>query len=247
MTSIALAPPRNKSPRLGLRLAHLLDPLPTFEAHRPGSAGRGAVERYIAAQFETVHGAHIHDFMPLLLTMQCGDEPSAAAGMRPALAGPLFLERYLPQPVESVLSARSGRDVRRDGVVEIGNLVATRKGSNYLLFLVLAAVLRQLDFQWCVFTATPPVLSVLHRLGVELQVLCAADLGCIREGDRADWGRYYEQRPLVVAGEIAPNVDALQHRLLTAGVLSLFQQPVAALSAAIAAMPFVPPQRDSHA
>lgn len=244
MTTTTLTLGNAAPPPASALLDRLVDPMPTFATHLRGSPGRSAVEGYIADQFKAVHGAQIHDFMPVLLTMRCNGKLSAVAGLRMAGSQPLFLEQYLEHRVEQVLGVQFGRTVARSGVVEIGNLVATRKGSNYLLFLVLAAILRQLQYDWCVFTATPPVLKVLGKLGIQLHHLCAADIGRLDAGARADWGQYYDQRPVVVAGEIASNVEALQQRLLIAGVLSMFQQSVDRLAVDISA---TSPVRDLNA
>ena len=127
------------------RLARLLNPAPAFQAHLPGGAERARVEQYIAARFREVHGANIHDFMPVLLTMGCHGRTTAATGVRAATRQPLFLEQYLSGPVEQSLGAAVGTAIPRARIAEIGNLVATQGGSSYLLFMVLTAILEQND------------------------------------------------------------------------------------------------------
>jgi hypothetical protein len=205
------------------RLARLLNPAPAFQAHPPGSAERARVEQYIAARFRDVHGANIHDFMPVLLTLSCHGHTTAATGVRAAARQPLFLEQYLARPVEQVLGAVAGKTLRRANIAEIGNLVATQAGSSYLLFLVLTAILEQAGFDWVVFTATPQVQKVLAHLGLAVHRLCHADPGRLTESSAAEWGSYYASQPQVVTGRVAGAMAVLNQRTLYSTVLSLFR------------------------
>jgi len=215
------------------RLARLLTPAPAFRAHLAGSPERLKVEQYIAQQFRAVHGATIHDFMPVLLTMGCHGMTTAAAGVRAATNQALFLEQYLSRPVESSLTELAGHMVDRAGIAEIGNLVATQGGSSYLLFMVLTAVLQQAGFDWVVFTATPQVQKVLASLGLQIHALCEADPARLTHSDLAEWGRYYNSRPQVVAGNVAKAMQVLEQRTLYASILALFHTTIRALAAEI--------------
>jgi len=179
----------NVDAKAARRLARLLNPAPAFLAHLPGDSERARVEEYIAAKFQAVHGATIHDFMPVLLTMGCHGKITSATGIRAAAVQPLFLEQYLAQPIESTLGGLAGQPVRRDNIAEIGNLVATQGGSSYLLFMVLTAVLEQAGFEWVVFTATPQVQKVLAYLGLPVHELCEADPARLTESSVLEWGR----------------------------------------------------------
>ena len=90
---------RADKPASLFRLGRLLSPCPAFDLFLPETDQRHRVTEYIANQFKAAHGASIHDFMPLLLTMQCQGEFSAVSGVRPAARHPLFLEQYLGQSV----------------------------------------------------------------------------------------------------------------------------------------------------
>ncbi|WP_295802190.1 thermostable hemolysin [uncultured Microbulbifer sp.] len=167
------------------------------------------VESYITAQFRDVYGARIRHFLPWLLTCGKGDELHGVLGLRRAEQEPLFLEQYLGLPVEEVLSAAADEPVARDGIVEIGNLVATARGSSRLLFLMLAELFAAADLTWAIFTATPEVQHLLQKLTDNQRVLCRADGACLGTA-LADWGSYYACRPAVVA----INVDAERRKLL---------------------------------
>jgi hypothetical protein len=215
------------------RLQRLLNPLPAFAAHVPGSPERSSVEQYIANQFQAVHGATIHEFMPILLTMSCHGRISAATGIRAATERPLFLEQYLTRPIEVAIYGAAGTPVRRSRVAEIGNLVATRGGASYLLFMVLTNMLEAANFDWVVFTATPQVQKSIAYLGLETHVLGAADPERLTRSSAEEWGRYYDNRPMVVAGQVADAMNVLSRRKLCASALSLFRSPVNDLAGTI--------------
>jgi hypothetical protein len=219
--------------RAARRLARLLNPAPAFQAHLPGSAERARVEAYIAKQFRAVHGANIHDYMPVLLTMGCHGLTTAATGIRAAAGQDLFLEQYLSVPVEDAVGELAGRVITRNGVAEIGNLVATQGGSSYLLFMVLTAVLQRAGFEWVVFTATPQVQKVLAYLGLQVHVLCEADPGRLTQSSAGEWGRYYQSKPKVVAGNVADAMQILNERMLYSSVLALFRNAIDELAGAV--------------
>lgn len=220
-------------PRTARRLARLLDPAPAFRAFLPGSPGRAGVEDYIAQRFFAVHGASINEFMPVLLTMGCHGSTSAAAGIRAAGSQALFLEHYLESPVEGAVSAVAGAPVRRAGIAEIGNLVATRGGASYLLFMVLTAILGRAGFEWVVFTATPQVQRALSHLGLETDCLCKADPARLGPADAERWGRYYANGPRVVTGDVSRAVALLNQRKLPAGALALFGGAIETLATSV--------------
>jgi len=216
------------------RLARLLNPAPSFDAHLPGQRERATVEHYIAERFFAAHGARVHDFMPVLLTMGCNGQLTAATGIRSAAAQPLFLEQYLPQPVEDAVSQLARQSVARSQLAEIGNLVASQGGSSYLLFMVLTAILDRAGFEWVTFTATPQVRKVLAVLGLQTHVLCAADPARLTQGSAQEWGRYYATAPQVVAGRVPEAMAVLEQRLLYASVLALFRPRIEQLATVVA-------------
>ena len=88
----------------------LLKPAPVFRACLSGDPERDRVEGYIATRFREVHGANIHDFMPVLVTMGCHGFPTAAAGIRAAAVGGGYEEirgTSFATPIVAGLLARS--------------------------------------------------------------------------------------------------------------------------------------------
>jgi len=215
------------------RLLQLLAPAPVFQAHSPNDCGRNEVESYIATHFHKAHGAIISDFMPVLLTMGCNGNITAATGVRAAATQPLFLEQYLDEPVERIVTRITDSTVTRSEIAEIGNLVATQGGASYLLFMVLTAVLDEAGFGWVTFTATPQVQKVLGRLGLPVQRLCAADASRLGPESAKEWGRYYASRPQVVVGNVSGARVLLEQHALYAGALNLFDETITRLATAV--------------
>ncbi|MCI1710882.1 MAG: thermostable hemolysin [Chiayiivirga sp.] len=201
------------SPRAALRQVQLLD----FGLHQRGDNSRSAVEDYIRNRFAAVHGARITHFLPHLVSVGHGDTHCAAVGLAMAARSRLFAETYLDAPVERMIERQLGEPVARADILEIGNLVSTWKGSSLLLFVFLSELIAHLGQRFVLFTATPEVERLLARLGYAPQVLAEADPAQLPDGG-VQWGRYYERRPRVMFGEVAPAVAAARRDLLYRGV-----------------------------
>ncbi len=176
-----------------------------------GSTRRHALEAFIRARFADYYAARIHHFMPCLLGFEDEDgKVQAAAGLRPAReAQGLFLERYLDAPIESVVSDHTGLPVARRDLVEVGNFAAQGPGGARLLITALTDLVGAQGFRWVVFTGTAMLLNSFQRLGLPLIELGAADPA--RMGaDLADWGRYYDTHPQVMAANVAETHKRLQ-------------------------------------
>ena len=201
----------------------------SYELHlaSPGSARRVALEQFVCQRFELQHGARIRHFMPCLfgLENQIG-QLLGAVGVRSGNSGPLFLERYLDEPIQSAIGARLGNSVPGRGeLVEVGNLAADSPGAARLLIVAMTDLLVALGFRWVTFTGTPTLLNSFQRLGLTPIALGEADPARMGE-ELADWGSYYDNRPLVMAGDIHGG----HQRLLQLGAYPrLGHQPLYAL------------------
>lgn len=166
-----------------------------------GSPRRPAGEAFIAEVFRHRHGAELEHFAPNLVLLERSGRIVAAAGWRSAADEPLFLECYLDEPVEAAVGRLAGHPVSRAHIVEVGHLASDTPGGTVAVILALADRLDRLGFEWVVFTATGELISIFRRLGLPPLAIAAADPR--RLGDQADrWGRYYDGRPVVVAGRI---------------------------------------------
>lgn len=168
----------------------------------PGDDQRALFEAFIQQRFRKAHGADIRHFMPELFGMHndSGDL-CAVAGVRRAHLESLFLERYMDEPIEPLISAAADRPVDRRGIVEVGNLAASDTGSARLSIIAITYLLAMGGLEWVTFTGNIGLVNSFHRLGLKPVTLCAADPA--RLGDeRQHWGSYYESKPWVHVGNI---------------------------------------------
>lgn len=189
-----------------------------FQLANPADSERLALECYIGHCFAKAYGANLTHFLPLLLAYGEGCDFHSALGMRRADSGALFLEQYLDAPVEACLSTAAGVPVARSQIVEIGNLVSSARGSSRMLFLILAELMAAADLTWAIFTATPEVHRLLQKLTDNQLSLCRAD-GTRLGAALADWGTYYDTRPVVTAINVAAEREKLLQRPLVGELL----------------------------
>jgi hypothetical protein len=183
-----------------------------LQLHRVGSARRQEVEAFISAVYRQRYGAELRHFAPMLVGLH--DEHGdcvAAAGYRAANGEPLFLERYLSGAVESLLPASAGRRTPRERIVEVGHLVTARAGAGRRLILLLGPHLAAQGFDWVVSTLTQELRNLFVRMGVAPLALGAADPAVLGD-EAAQWGSYYDHRPLVLAGRLDAALQMLARR-----------------------------------
>lgn len=168
----------------------------------PEDSLRSTLESFIQQRFRKAHGADIRHFMPELFGMSdMSGTLSAVVGVRLASDGPLFLEGYLDESIEPLISAAAGQSVARTSVVEVGNLAASDTGSARLSIIVMTYLLAMGGLEWVAFTGSLGLVNSFHRLGLKPVTLCAADPARLGE-ERHAWGSYYESKPWVHVGNI---------------------------------------------
>ncbi len=161
---------------------------------------RAELEAFVGAAFKRGHDATVTSFMPTLLSFRdrAGDL-RGVVGLRAATPQPLYLEQYLEKPVETAIAAATGHPVRREQVVEVGNLAGANCRAAMRMVALLPGYLLSRDYRWIVFTATSTVRGILEGFGAPLVELARAD-GARVAGSPDRWGRYYEKDPRVLAG-----------------------------------------------
>jgi hypothetical protein len=185
---------------------------------------RSLLETHIHAAYARAYGADIQEFMPLLIGLESNDgRILGAMGLRLAADEGLLLEHYLELPIEQTLESRLGRPVERASIVELGNLAAGSPGAARLLVVALNAYLHAAGFDWVSFTAVPVLRNVFARMGLGLMELGSADASCL-ENSRNDWGSYYRQHPVVVAGDIEYGFGRLDRLIQAEQVHSLLSR-----------------------
>ncbi|MGB5325559.1 MAG: thermostable hemolysin [Pseudomonadales bacterium] len=168
-----------------------------------GHPERDETQAFIIEGFATIHNASVHQFMPNLISLR-DKKIRAVIGVRSAKE-PLFIERYLDLPIE-----QHGRlNIPRQQIAEVGNLVSSSRHFTLLLFMVTATSLDQAGFKEMVFCATGRVADILRCAGASPQPIAEAD-GERLGASLAEWGRYYDQQPVVMHLNLASVVALIQ-------------------------------------
>lgn len=188
---------------------------------------RARMESVVTGHFARIYGASVSRFMPMLLGLRQHGQILAVVGLRPAADEALFLEQYLDEPVQQMISRR-GFAAPRGSVIEVGNLVSTSPGLARLLIVALTHYLHTGGFKWVVFTGTPALLNSFSRLTLSPIDLGAADPARLGAGV-AEWGSYYDTHPHVMAGYIPEGFAQLCskqifHRLVYQPLYDIHQQ-----------------------
>lgn len=165
-----------------------------------GDNARAEVEAFIKAVFKQAYGAEINHFMPQLVALRDSNGVLMAAfGWKKASTGPLFLEQYLDEPIESLISKTLGKQITRDEITKIGNLaVANPRNAGILIAHVIQHSL-DIGIQWCVATAHHSLQNGLIKGGRDVYPLYNADKARLTVEEQAKWGSYYQHMPQVVA------------------------------------------------
>lgn len=167
---------------------------------QPDSADRAELEQFVSTIFQQVYGANIKRFMPHLMSLRDQDDKlTAVCGLRSAAAEAPFLEVYLDQPIEAVLSEHAGFPVERSEIVEVGNFSVAELGMARYLITAINDQLHETSKQWAVFTAVPVLRNAFIKLGMQPEILGDADKSRLPAEQQAEWGSYYEQKPQVMA------------------------------------------------
>lgn len=177
--------------------------------HVAGDPAREDLQHFIHQCFAAVHQADVQHYLPELLALHDSHgRLIAAAGMRAASDGPLFLERYLDAPIETAISQVAGVSLDRACMVEVGNLASLSAGSARIMIIAVTWLLAMRGLEWVTFTGAATLINSFQRLGLMPTVLATADPERL-QGEVDQWGRYYDQRPQVFAGNIGYGFDAL--------------------------------------
>ena len=207
-THSAILPPFNcPDPRLPQHVGKILPLLdapvePMRIVTYPASApGRERPEQVIRDVFRHTYGARVEAFYPLLLAFEGAGGVHAALGLRDGGNAHFFSEHYLDAPAQHRLGEACGTAVRRETMVELGNLAVTDPGQARWLIAALTAYLHAAGYRWVLFTLVPALYNAFRRMGVMVIDLGDADPARLPDAG-ASWGSYYQRRPRVCVGDI---------------------------------------------
>lgn len=160
-------------------------------------AVRPEVERLIAEVYAQHYSASVAAYPNMLVAMiDSGHRPVCAAALRFVSDG-FFSECYLDAPIQTVLSDRTRRPLRRDRIFEVTSLASRSPNLAAAFLRAIVSQGEQDGFEWAFFTAIERLKSLLERMRLPLFHLMAADPS--RVPDLRMWGTYYDHSPQVYA------------------------------------------------
>jgi hypothetical protein len=120
-----------------------------------------------------------------------------------------------------MLGDRTGTQVRREQIFELGNLASMRPGVCFLLYIVLANVMYRAGFDYAVFTATRQVARIVDKLNFCVLEIGEADPARLGSA-AASWGAYYDSNPNVMAVDLCSTMQVFRGQPLQAVASELF-------------------------
>jgi len=182
-----------------------------FDVIRPDDADWGKATRFIQQTYARAYDAKVDTFMPQIMRVSnAAGDTRAVMGFRLAGQERLFLEQYLDDPIEDVISRYRGEPVQRSEIIEVGNLAETAPGDARMALVGGTAYMRSLGCRWLVFTGVSRMRNAFRRLGLDIWELMAADENMLPPEEVAKWGSYYQGNPVVCFGDIQQGHDTLQ-------------------------------------
>jgi len=173
---------------------------------------RGAIEAFVYEVFARAYGADVQAFYPNLLGFHTDGAMRAAVGYRDGTERPLFSEHYLNRPAHEVIGGQLDRAVRPAELVEVGNLALASAGDARWVIAAVTVLLHRQGYRWVLFTAVRPLVNAFRRLGLNPIRLAEADPARLPDGGER-WGRYYDTRPVVCAGNIETGYRKLRRHV----------------------------------
>jgi len=137
------------------------------------------------------------------------DEVEACIGISFVEKGPVFVERYLDAPIQDVLSAAAGQEVRREQVLQLGSVASIRNLAGAEIYRAMPLIQTCLGRSYAVMTMTNRSAALAKRLGLISHPLCEADGTRLGAEELADWGTFYDQRPSVRWGRLSEHSQQL--------------------------------------
>ena len=107
-----------------------------------------------------------------------------------------LLARHLDESIEKILG------IERSKIVEIGNLAPASAGQARWLICTMTEFLTGAGFTHVVFTAVPRLFNAFRRMGLPLTKLADARQEKLPGRSAAEWGTYYDSKPVVYTGDI---------------------------------------------
>ena len=180
-----------------------------------GDLLRPKLEHFISSTYKNIFNATLKSFLPNLVAATSEDDKiTAAFGYCDAAQGPLFLECYLERPIEDLLCESLGYAVKRQQIVEVGNLSIAKCANSVKALRDIASYLQSLGYDWIVCTATRYLRVLFLKSGSRpISIAQASSSNVVSDG--TDWGNYYVTIPEILVGNISQSISLIEKKLTT--------------------------------
>ncbi|MFE0510523.1 thermostable hemolysin [Streptomyces sp. NPDC058964] len=162
------------------------------------------VQDVFAAQYDARIRPNPDAFLAYFETAEDDSESAlACAGLSFPEQDGILLERYLDAPVEKIIADELGSPVAREQILQIGNIASVRASAGGEIIKALPLVMACLGRPYAVMTMTGRLAMLMQRLGVVFHPLVDASRDRLTPEEAAQWGSYYDTRPVVGWAEAA--------------------------------------------
>ncbi|GGJ51388.1 thermostable hemolysin [Streptomyces brasiliensis] len=162
------------------------------------------VQDVFATQYQASIRPNPDAFLAYFESAEDGTESAlACAGLSFPEQDNILLERYLDAPVEKVIADELDAPVAREQILQIGNIASVRASAGGEIIKALPLVMACLGRPYAVMTMTGRLAMLMQRLGVVFHPLVDASRDALSPQEAAQWGSYYDTRPVVGWAEAA--------------------------------------------
>lgn len=173
------------------------------------SQNRTKVEEFIKGIFFKHHQATLKAFMPTLLSSRDAfGNIQCTVGIRNLNKQSVFLEQYLNEPIEKLISDIAEQEISRTSIAEVGNLACGSSVNSKNIIIMLVHHFFYQNKTWAVCTGTTMIQMILNKLGISYHYIDRANPERLAE-DRDCWGTYYENNPCVLAVNVNSAMQVL--------------------------------------
>ena len=199
---------------IGRRLPRPAGGLADLRLHGPDAPGRGEVEAFIRAVYRERYGADVRQFAPVLVSLH--DEHGELRGRRRlprgATSGRCSWSATCRRRWRRCCRRAAGRGRARQRIVEVGHLAAARAGEGRRLILLLGPHLATPGFRVGGQHADAGTAQPVRAHGRRAAGAGRGRPGACWATQAAQWGSYYDHRPLVLAGRLDAALQMLARR-----------------------------------
>ena len=170
----------------------------------PRHKARSALEHFIHQNYLRVHQAEINHFFDHLFACSDGENFMASLGINFLKdTQHAFVEQYLNDSAEKVISILLNQSISRDEIVELGNLSSVMAGATRRMIHKISPQLITKGVRWAIFTINKSVLNAFIKSGLNPIFITAAEKTKLID-QSTNWGNYYKTNPGVYVVRI-PN------------------------------------------